>query len=81
MRPWLRPVCCLSLPHRLTEQVLDRCQIRHVRSQGPLSVPYAYVLKHLERWGLLGKEFTLQDLAPVVVFAKQETTDPYRWAL
>lgn len=63
---------------RLTEQVLERCQIRRVRSKGALRVPYAYVLKHLERWGLLGKEFMLQELAPVVIFAKQETTDPYR---
>lgn len=61
--------------------MLERCQIRRVRSHGALSVPYTYVLKHLERWGLLGKEFTLQELAPVVIFAKQETTDPYRCAL
>lgn len=58
--------------------MLERCQIRRVRTKGALHVPFAYVLKHLERWGLLGKDFLLQDLAPVVMFAKQETTDPYR---
>lgn len=64
---------------RLTEQVLEQCQIRRVRAKGPLRVPYTYVLRHLERWGLLGKEFTLQELAPVLIFAKQrEATDPYR---
>lgn len=63
---------------RLTEQVLERCQIRRVRTKGVLCVPYAYVLKHLERWGLLGREFTVHDLAPVAIFAKQPTTDPYR---
>jgi hypothetical protein len=51
-----------------------------VRTQGNLHVPFAYVLKHLERWGLLGKEVLLQDLAPVLVFAKQDITDPYRCA-
>jgi hypothetical protein len=59
--------------------VLERCQVRRVRSKGTLRVPYTYVLKHLERWGLLGKEFSLSELAPVVIFAKQEATDPYRY--
>jgi hypothetical protein len=63
---------------RLTEQVLERCQIRRVRARGPLRVPCAYVLKHLERWGLLGREFSLHDLAPVLIHALQPTTDPYR---
>jgi hypothetical protein len=59
--------------------VLERCQIRRVHAKGPLRVPYAYVLRHLERWGLLGKEFTLQELACPLIFAKQrEATDPYR---
>lgn len=62
----------------MTEQVLERCQIRRVRAKGPLCVPYTYVLHHLECWGLLGREFT-QELAPVLIFAKQrEATDPYR---
>lgn len=58
--------------------MLERCQIRRVRTSGTLRVPYAYVLKHLERWGVLGKEDQWSALAPVVVFAKQESTDPYR---
>lgn len=58
--------------------MLERCQIRRVRTKGTLQVPFTYVLKHLERWGLLGKEVLLQDLAPVLIMAKQDTTDPYR---
>lgn len=68
----------LLLTHRLSEQVLERCQVRRVRTRGTLRVPYTYVLKHLERWGLLGREFSLQELAPVLIFAKQQETDPYR---
>eukprot|EP00879_Flechtneria_rotunda_P027528 GHRR01029494.1.p1 GENE.GHRR01029494.1~~GHRR01029494.1.p1 ORF type:complete len:381 (+),score=140.39 GHRR01029494.1:430-1572(+) len=64
---------------RLTEQVLERCQIKRVRSR-VLQVDMRYVAKHLQRWGLLGKEFTLPELAPVIIFAKQLSTDPYRCA-
>lgn len=64
--------CC-----RLTEQVLERCQIRRVRSR-TLQVDVRHVAKHLQRWGLLGKEFTLPELAPVIIFAKQPSTDPYK---
>jgi len=67
-----------AVAHRLSEQVLERCQVRRVRTSGTLRVPYTYVLKHLERWGLLGREFSLQELAPVLIFAKQQETDPYR---
>lgn len=73
------PLICihpLLLP-RLTEQVLERCQIRRVRSR-VLRVDVRYVAKHLQRWGLLGKEFTLPELAPVIIFAKQASTDPYK---
>uniref|UniRef100_A0A383WE37 Uncharacterized protein n=1 Tax=Tetradesmus obliquus TaxID=3088 RepID=A0A383WE37_TETOB len=63
---------------RLTEQVLERCQIRRVRSR-VLRVDVRYVAKHLQRWGLLGKEFTLPELAPVIIFAKQASTEPYKF--
>lgn len=66
----------LRLP-RLTEQVLERCQIRRVRAP-VLRVDVRYVAKHLQRWGLLGKEFSLPELAPVIIFAKQASTDPYK---
>ncbi|KAF6247868.1 hypothetical protein COO60DRAFT_1707360 [Scenedesmus sp. NREL 46B-D3] len=65
---------------RLTEQVLERCQIRRVRSR-VLRVDVRYVAKHLQRWGLLGKEFSLPELAPVIIFAKQASTDPYKFEL
>jgi hypothetical protein len=64
---------------RLTEQVLDRCQLKRVRAR-VLRVDLRHVCKHLQRWGLLGKEFGLPDLAPVAVFAKQQHADPHRRA-
>jgi hypothetical protein len=61
----------------LTEQVLDRCQLKRVKAR-VLRVDLRHVCVALQRWGLLGREFGLPDLAPVAVFAKQLHADPHR---
>jgi len=63
--------------HSLTEQVLDRCQLKRVKAR-VLRVDLRHVFIALQRWGLLGKEFGLPDLAPIAVFAKQLHADPHR---
>lgn len=61
----------------LTEQVLDRCQLKRVKAR-VLRVDLRHVCKHLARWQLLGKEFQLPDLAVIALFAKQQHSDPRR---
>lgn len=52
--------------------------MRRVATRGPLRVPVAHVLKHLERWGVLARDVDVHDMAPVVIYALQPTTDPHR---
>ena len=61
----------------LTEQVLDGCQLKRAKAR-KLRVDLRHVCKHLQRWGLLGKEFGLPELAPIAVFAEQQHSDPTR---
>lgn len=71
-----------SLPHlcRLTEQTLDSCQLKRTRG-AIVSVDLRWLCNHLSKWGLLGREFSLQDIALIAVFAKQRSSDPEAFAL
>lgn len=65
---------------RLTEQTLDSCQLK--RTRGALvKVDLRWLCNHLTKWGLLGREFSLQDIALIAAFAKQRSTDPEAFVL
>ena len=55
---------------RLVEQTLDSCQLKRVKSS-VVKVDLRWLCTHLQRWNLLGREFNLQELAVIGVFAKQ----------
>ncbi len=53
------PALTFLLPTRLTEQTLDSCQLK--RSRGvPVRVDLRWLCNHLAKWGMLGRDFTLQ---------------------
>lgn len=58
--------------------MLERCQVKRVKAAA-LRVDLRAVAKHLQRWGLLGKEIMLPELMPVAIFALQPQADPHRW--
>mmetsp|Transcript_34108 Transcript_34108/g.61492 ORF Transcript_34108/g.61492 Transcript_34108/m.61492 type:complete len:458 (-) Transcript_34108:462-1835(-) len=65
---------------KLTEQTLDSCQLK--RSRGSeVHVDLKWLCNHLTRWGLLGREVTLPELALIAVFAKQKTAEPESFIL
>ncbi|EFJ42408.1 hypothetical protein VOLCADRAFT_97483 [Volvox carteri f. nagariensis] len=64
----------------LTEQTLDTCQLKRTRG-APVRVDLRWLCNHLAKWGMLGREFNLQELALIAVFAKQRSTDPETFVL
>lgn len=52
------------------EQTLDSCQLKRVRSS-TVKVDLRWLCTHLHRWSLLGRDFNLQELAVIAIFAKQ----------
>lgn len=52
------------------EQTLDSCQLKRVKS-AVVKVDLRWLCNHLARWSLLGRDFNLQELALISVFAKQ----------
>eukprot|EP00798_Chlamydomonas_sp_ICE-L_P014421 gene14421-20427_t len=65
---------------KLVEQTLDTCQLKRVKSS-EVKVELRWLCNHLQRWGLLGRDFNLQELAIIAVFAKQTETDPENFVL
>lgn len=63
-----RPRCCA--PRRLIEQTLDTCQLKRVRAS-VVRVDLRWLCTHLQRWNLLGRDFNLQELVIIAIFAKQ----------
>lgn len=59
-----------SYVHRLVEQTLDSCQLKRVRSAS-VKVDLRWLCTHLQRWGLMGRDFNLQELVVIAIFAKQ----------
>jgi hypothetical protein len=55
---------------RLVEQTLDRCQLKRVRGVS-VRVDLRWLCSHLQRWGMLGRDFNLPELVVIAVFAKQ----------
>lgn len=70
----------LRKSRRLTEQTLERCQLKRVRA-AQVTVDLRYICKHLQQWNLLGNYFSLHDIATIAVFAKQSATDPEQYNL
>ncbi len=69
-------VCmCVCACHvcRLIEQTLDSCQLKRVRSAA-VKVDLRWLCTHLQRWGMLGRDFNLQELVIIAIFAKQVCT-------
>ncbi|GLC43541.1 hypothetical protein PLESTM_001484500 [Pleodorina starrii] len=65
---------------KLTEQTLDTCQLKRTRG-APVRVDLRWLCNHLAKWAMLGREFNLQELALIAVFAKQRSTDPETFVL
>lgn len=63
----------LKKGRRLTEQTLDACQLKRVRSS-EVRVDLRYLCNHLIKWNLLLREFSFQELALLTVVAKQPNT-------
>ncbi|GAX72798.1 hypothetical protein CEUSTIGMA_g253.t1 [Chlamydomonas eustigma] len=70
----------LKRGRKLVEQTLDSCQLKRVKSS-VVKVDLRWLCNHLQRWNLLNKDFNLQELALIAVFAKQTSTDPHRFIL
>lgn len=70
----------LKKGRRLTEQTLDTCQLKRVKSSA-VRVDLRYICNHLQRWTLLGREFSFQELALIAIFAKQPSADPEKFVL
>uniref|UniRef100_A0A7R9VJD9 Uncharacterized protein n=1 Tax=Chlamydomonas euryale TaxID=1486919 RepID=A0A7R9VJD9_9CHLO len=70
----------LRRANKLIEQTLDSCQLKRMRS-ATVKVDLRWLCNHLTRWQLLGRDFNLQELALIAVFAKQTTTDPEAFVL
>lgn len=60
----------LKKGRRLTEQTLDSCQLKRVRS-AEVRVELRYLCKYLTKWNLLMREFSYQELALLTIVAKQ----------
>lgn len=58
-------------PLRLIEHTLDTCQLKRSRAASAVRVDLRWLCTHLARWGMLGKDFMLPELALIAVFAKQ----------
>mmetsp|Transcript_37672 Transcript_37672/g.83892 ORF Transcript_37672/g.83892 Transcript_37672/m.83892 type:complete len:441 (-) Transcript_37672:2613-3935(-) len=70
----------LKRGRKLVEQTLDTCQLKRVKSS-TVKVDLRWLCNHLQRWALLNRDFNLQELAIIAVFAKQTTTDPEHFVL
>ncbi|KAF5840410.1 hypothetical protein DUNSADRAFT_16787 [Dunaliella salina] len=70
----------LKRGRRLTEQTLDSCQLKRVRAS-MVSVDLRWLCTHLQRWNLLGRDFNLQELTIIAIFAKQTSTIPEEFVL
>lgn len=70
----LTPPPLVAVPNpfysRLVEQTLDSCQLKRVKS-AVVKVELRWLCNHLQRWSLLNRDFNLQELALIAVFAKQ----------
>ncbi len=60
----------LKRGRRLIEQTLDSCQLKRVRSSS-VKVDLRWLCTHLQKWGMLGRDFNLPELTVIAVFAKQ----------
>ncbi|GMH35101.1 hypothetical protein BSKO_02969 [Bryopsis sp. KO-2023] len=60
----------LKKGRRLTEQTLDSCQLKRIRSY-EVRVDLKYLCNHLTKWNLLLREFSFQELALLTIVAKQ----------
>lgn len=70
----------LKKGRRLTEQTLDACQLKRVRSSEVL-VDLRYLCNHLIKWNLLLREFSFQELALLTIVAKQPHTQMEKFVL
>mmetsp|Transcript_2579 Transcript_2579/g.4376 ORF Transcript_2579/g.4376 Transcript_2579/m.4376 type:complete len:436 (+) Transcript_2579:107-1414(+) len=70
----------LKRGRRLVEQTLDTCQLKRVRSAA-VKVDLRWLCTHLQRWNLLGRDFNLQELVNIAIFAKQTSADPEKFVL
>ncbi|CAD7696587.1 unnamed protein product [Ostreobium quekettii] len=70
----------LKKGRRLTEHTLASCQLKRVKSV-EVRVGLKYLCNHLARWNLLGREFSLQDLAYFTIAAKQQSDNPEEFEL
>ena len=52
------------------EQTLDSCQLKRFKA-AVVKVDLRWLCTHLQRWSLLNRDFNLQELALIAVFAKQ----------
>ncbi|KAG1680749.1 hypothetical protein FOA52_008082 [Chlamydomonas sp. UWO 241] len=70
----------LRRANKLIEGTLDSCQLKRVRS-ATVKVDLRWLCTHLTRWQLLGRDFNVQELALIAIFAKQTTTSPEAFVL
>ncbi|KAL6756834.1 hypothetical protein V8C86DRAFT_2641855 [Haematococcus lacustris] len=70
----------LKRGRKLVEQTLDSCQLKRVRSS-IVKVDLRWLCTHLQRWNLLGRDFNLQELAIIAIYAKQASSEPERFVL
>lgn len=63
----------LKRGRRLIEQTLDTCQLKRVKAAA-VRVDLRWLCNHFTRWALLNRDFNLQELAIIAVFAKQPSS-------
>ncbi|MEW5310495.1 MAG: hypothetical protein WDW38_002290 [Sanguina aurantia] len=59
---------------KLVELTLDSCQLKRCKAS-VVRVDLRWLCTHLLRWGMLGRDFNLQELCVIGLFAKQKGTD------
>eukprot|EP00210_Caulerpa_lentillifera_P003279 g3130.t1 len=64
----------LNKNRSLIKQTLESCQMKRIRST-EIQVELKHLSIHFHRWGLLGREFFMQDLALMTIAAKQMTSE------